>query len=104
MGNHNKGEQMASVSTYSVGNEFRVVEVAVVPPKRATSRQVRDPYEFIHNLVSRLDKKTIIPVHPSMPDVLYAGSPKAGYVLTLIHQYDGGLLEKTIDELTEASI
>ena len=55
----------------------------LIPPLKLT----RQPAKFLDELIASLPKDAVIPVHPSTPDVLYAGSEKRGYVLSVKPEY-----------------
>jgi len=55
----------------------------LIPPLTLTEQ----PRQFLDGLISSLPKGAVIPVHPSTPDVLYAGSEKRGYVLSVKPEY-----------------
>ena len=53
----------------------------------------REPDLFIDDLLRKLPESAVIPVHPSLPHIKYAGSPKHGYVVTVDPQYQDQLME-----------
>ncbi len=99
-GNGHKG----SVYAHSLHGEL--VVVVGVPPEEASRRQIvikpreliKNPDQFLQDLVRELGTVAIIPAHPSNPNLLYAGSPKHGYVLSVLPQYEDQL-EKIIDNI-----
>ncbi len=74
------GELVVMIGTNGARPSNRV---DLVPPLTLT----RQPRQFLDELIASLPKDAVIPVHPSTPEILYAGSEKRGYVLSVKPAY-----------------
>ena len=60
----------------------------ITPPRTLTT----EPKVFLEGLIAQLPESAVVPIHPLIPHVKYAGSPRHGYVMAIDSQYEGDLV------------